>query len=105
MARIGASGMSVSGTDYREKLRCGVFGVDLIYYVGDDVVGVGYESSAHSAHIFTAGHLLFLPYAEGLVHLGAGVGEENEVEVMFFPEFEVACRSVLADSDDGISQC
>ena len=48
--------------------------------MGDGVVGIGDEGRADSSHVFSARHLLFLPYAESLIDLGRRVGKEDEGE-------------------------
>ena len=78
------------GSEDFEELEGGGFGVDFVYDVCDAVVSVGDEGGADGAHVFAAGHFLFLPYAECLVDFGGGVGEEYEWQLMFFCEFEVA---------------
>lgn len=71
--------------------------------MGDSVVCVSDESSAHCTHIFASCHLFLLPYAKSLIHLCRFVREENKGQRMLLGKLRMACGGILADSDNGIA--
>ncbi len=84
---------------YVKYLLGGALGVYFIYYMSHMMGRVGYECGAYCTHIFTACHLLFLPYPECLVYLGSGIAQKCEREGVFVGKFYMACRGILADTD------
>ena len=47
----------------RKKLLGRGLGLNLLYHIRDNTVGIRDEGGAHHTHIFPSGHLLQLPYS------------------------------------------
>ena len=88
--------------DDLEQLGAGILGIDLANHGNNVVSCIGDECGAHCTHIFTAGHLLFLPYAKGLVHFGGFIGKQDKIQIVLGDELKMRSRRILADADNDI---
>ncbi len=86
-----------------QDLPGSVLGVDFLDDALEGAVFIEDEGAAERAEDRFPVHFLFAPGSEGLQHLGRGVGEQAERQLVFGAEARMGLGAVLADADDVVA--